>query len=151
MSENECLIEADAKDVFAVLTDGWLYSAWVVGASKIRDVDPPWPEPGGRIHHSVGAWPLLVNDTTSVLDYEPLRRMKLRIRIWPAGHGEVEFRAEEAPDGCRVVMTEQATSGPWSLVPKAVADLMLWPRNRETLSRLKVLAERRHREGTPNG
>lgn len=151
MSENECLIEADVEDVFAVLIDGWLYSAWVVGASKIRDVDEPWPEVGGKIHHSVGAWPLLVNDTTSVLEYEPLRRMKLRIRVWPAGHGDVEFRVEPHPAGSRVVMIESATSGPWSLVPDAIADLMLSPRNDETLGRLKLLAERRHRERKNDG
>jgi uncharacterized protein YndB with AHSA1/START domain len=151
VSENECLIEADVEDVFAVLTDGWLYSAWVVGASKIRDVDEPWPEVGGKIHHSVGAWPLLVHDTTSVLEYEPLRRLKLRIRVWPAGHGEVEFRAEPDPGGCRVVMIESATSGPWSLVPDPIADLMLSPRNDETLGRLKLLAERRHRERKSDG
>jgi hypothetical protein len=142
VSRNECLIEADVKHVFEVLTDGWSYAAWVVGASKIRDVDPPWPEPGGKIHHSVGAWPLLINDTTSSLEYEPLRRIKLRIRIWPAGHGDVEFVAHETPEGCRLVMTETAVGGPWSLVPDKLADLFLWPRNREALSRLKLLAEK---------
>jgi hypothetical protein len=147
VSKNECLIKADVKDVFEILTDGWMYASWVVGASKIRDVDAPWPEAGGRIHHSIGAWPFLIHDTTSVLEYEPLQRMKLRIRVWPVGHGEVEFRAEEAPSGCRLVMREKATSGPWSLVPDRVADLMLYPRNRETLHRLKLLAEKREMEG----
>ncbi len=143
MSENECLIEASAKDVFAILTDGWSYAAWVVGASRIRDVDPPWPEPGGRIHHSVGAWPFLLDDTTTVVEYEPLHRLRLRLRVWPVGLGEVEFRATETPTGCRLVMTEQATSGPVALLPDRLADLMLHPRNAETLHRLKLHAERR--------
>ena len=39
MSKNECLIKADVKDVFEILTDGWMYASWVVGASKIaRDI-----------------------------------------------------------------------------------------------------------------
>jgi hypothetical protein len=143
MSENECLIEASVDDVFAILTDGWSYAAWVVGASRIRDVDPPWPEAGGRIHHSVGAWPLLVDDTTTSLEYEPLRRLRLQIRVWPAGHGEVEFRAQEESGGCRLVMTEKAVSGPISLLPSVVADAMLHPRNAEALRRLKLLAEKR--------
>lgn len=143
MSENECLIAASVEDVFAILTDGWSYAAWVVGASRIRDVDPPWPEPGGRIHHSVGAWPVLVDDTTSSLEYEPLQRLRLRIRAWPAGHGEVEFRATETPEGCRLVMTETAVSGPVSLLPSFVADPLLHTRNAEVLRRLKLLAEHR--------
>lgn len=143
MSENECLIAASVEDVFAILTDGWSYAAWVVGASRIRDVDPPWPEPGGRIHHSVGAWPVLVDDTTSSLEYEPLQRLRLRIRAWPAGHGEVEFRATETPEGCRLVMTETAVSGPVSLLPSFVADPLLHKRNAEVLRRLKLLAEHR--------
>ena len=143
MSHNECLIEASAEDVFAILTDGWSYAAWVVGASRIRDVDAPWPEPGGRIHHSVGAWPLLLNDTTSSLEYEPARRLRLRLRVWPAGHGEVEFEATETPTGCRLVMKEKAVSGPIALLPEAVADLVLHPRNAEALRRLKLIAERR--------
>jgi hypothetical protein len=142
MSENECLIEASVEDVFGILTDGWSYAAWVVGASRIRDVDPPWPEPGGRIHHSVGAWPFLLDDTTTVLEYEPLSRLRLRLRIWPAGHGEVEFRAAEVPTGCQLVMTEQATSGPVALLPSRLADLVLHPRNDEALRRLKLLAEK---------
>ena len=143
MSENECMIEAGADAVFAVLTDGWLYAAWVVGASKVRGVDAPWPEAGGRIHHSVGAWPVLIHDTTSVLEYEPLRRFRLRVRVWPAGHGEVEFRVSETATGCKVVMTEHATSGPISLMPPPLADLVLSPRNAETLRRLALLAEKR--------
>ncbi|GAA1594886.1 SRPBCC family protein [Kribbella hippodromi] len=143
MSENECVIEASPDAVFSILADGWSYAAWVVGASRIRDVDPPWPEPGGRIHHSVGAWPLLVDDTTTSLEYEPERRLRLRLRVWPAGHGEVEFRVTPVPAGSRVEMTEQAVSGPVSLLPSAVADLVLHPRNEEVLRRLKLLAERR--------
>ncbi|MGZ0146038.1 SRPBCC family protein [Kribbella sp. WER1] len=144
MSENECLIEASAEDVFAILTDGWSYAAWVVGASRIRDVDPPWPEPGGRIHHSVGAWPLLLDDTTTSLEYEHGSRLCLRLRVWPAGHGEVEFLVAATPTGCRVVMTEQAVSGPVALLPAPVADLVLQPRNAEVLWRLKLLAEKRN-------
>lgn len=144
VSENECLIEASVEDVFAILTNGWSYAAWVVGASRIRDVDPPWPEPGGRIHHSVGAWPFLLDDTTKVLEYEPLQRLRLQLRVWPAGYGEVEFRATKTSDGCcRLVMTERATSGPIALLPERLADLMLHPRNAEALRRLKLLAEKR--------
>ena len=35
-----------AKQVWDVLGDGWLYPLWVVGASRIRDVDDGWPAEG---------------------------------------------------------------------------------------------------------
>lgn len=143
MSQNECLIAAKVEDVFSILADGWSYASWVVGASRIRDVDPQWPEPGQRIHHSVGAWPFLLDDTTTSMEYEPGRRLRLRIRVWPAGHGEVEFVADETADGCRLVMTETAVSGPVAFLPSAAADLMLHARNAEALRRLKLLAEKR--------
>ena len=142
MSENERLIHADIKDVFAILTDGWSYAGWVVGASRVRDVEAGFPEPGRSIHHSVGAWPLLIDDTTRALEYEPLRRLLLRVRVWPVGEGEVEFVATETAEGCRLVMREHTTSGPATLMPSAVADVMLRARNAETLERLALLAEK---------
>ena len=56
------MVRATPADVFAVLADGWLYPSWVVGASRVRGVDGTWPQPGSRIHHSVGVWPLLIDD-----------------------------------------------------------------------------------------
>lgn len=58
-------------EVWNILADGWLYGLWVVGASRIRDVDRSWPSLDSLIHHSVGSWPLLINDTTSVVTAEP--------------------------------------------------------------------------------
>lgn len=57
MSENTTVINASTDDVWSVLSDGWLYPLWVVGASRMRDVDEDWPAVGSRIHHSVGVWP----------------------------------------------------------------------------------------------
>jgi Polyketide cyclase / dehydrase and lipid transport len=142
MSENERLIRADLKDVFAILADGWSYASWVVGASRVRDVEPGFPAPGTSIHHSVGAWPLLIDDTTKALDYEPLVRLRLRVRVWPVGEGEVEFEATESGGGCRMVMREKTTSGPVALLPSAATDVMLRARNAETLQRLALLAEK---------
>jgi len=142
MSENERLIHAGAADVFAVLTDGWSYAAWVVGASRVRDVDAGWPEEGHSIHHSVGAWPVLIDDTTTVLEYDPLRKLRLRVRAWPAGEGEVEFRVTETPEGCLVSMRERVSGGLALFVPPVAADLALRPRNTETLRRLALLVEK---------
>ena len=136
---------AGPDDVWAVLADGWLYPLWVVGASRMREVDDAWPEPGARLHHSVGVWPALVDDTTSVVEAVPKRYLRLRARAWPAGEAEVELRLEETPDGTTVTMTEEAASGPGALVPKpAMAPLLTW-RNTEALRRLALLVENRQR------
>jgi uncharacterized protein YndB with AHSA1/START domain len=143
MSETERLINASVEDVFAVLTDGWGYASWVVGASRIRDVEQGWPEPGHSIHHSVGAWPLLINDTTTVLRHEPLRLLELKVRAWPTGEGKVEFEATEKDGACHLVMREQMTNGPAKLLPPKLVDPILHVRNAETLERLALLAEGR--------
>jgi hypothetical protein len=129
--------------VFAVLADGWLYPSWVVGASRIRDVEPAWPAVGARIHHSFGVWPALIDDTTSVLEYDPPRRMVLKARGWPLGAARVALDVEPSADGCRITIDEDAIEGPGTLVPKAARDVMIHLRNTETLRRLRYLAEGR--------
>lgn len=130
-------------DVWDVLADGWLYGLWVVGASRIRDVDRSWPSPDSRIHHSVGFWPLLIDDTTSVLGSDPARSIRLRARAWPGGEAEVVITIEPVGSGCRVTITEDAVSGPGRLVPAPVRVALLHPRNNESLRRLSHLAEGR--------
>lgn len=141
MSENERLIHAPVADVFAILTDGWSYASWVVGACRIRDVEPGWPQPGHSIHHSVGIWPLLIDDATTVEQYEPLRFLQLKVRAWPTGEGRVEFVATDHDGECHLVMREQTVKGPAALVPDSVVDQILHVRNTETLRRLALMAE----------
>jgi hypothetical protein len=130
-------------DVFAVLGDGWLNGLWVVGASRIRDVDESWPAPGTEIHHSFGVWPLLIDDTTSVEASEPDRHLRLRARGWPAGEADVDIEIRPTPGGCTVTITEDAVKGPGLLVPRPVRSAVLGWRNRETLRRLAFLATNR--------
>jgi hypothetical protein len=61
------VLNCSPEEVFTVLRDGWLYPPWAVGASRTRSVDQGWPAPGTKLHHSFGAWPPLINDTTEVL------------------------------------------------------------------------------------
>src|SRR4051794_27375168 len=100
---------ASPDAVWRVLADGWAYSNWVVGTSAIRDVDAEWPAEGSRVHHSVGAWPLVISDTTHVLECEPGRRLKLRARGWPLGEAHVEVELHPERGGTRVVMHEDAS------------------------------------------
>ena len=129
--------------VFAVLADGWLFATWVVGAARIRDVDEEWPEPGSQIHHSVGLWPLLIDDRTHVLSCEPPHRLVLQARAWPAGEARVEITLAPTPAGCTITIDEVATHGPASLIPQVALDPLIDARNRESLRRLALLAEGR--------
>jgi hypothetical protein len=129
--------------VQAVLSDGWLWAGWVVGATHIRDVDESWPRVGARLHHRVGAWPVTISDHTEVLAAEPEKLLALRVRAWPAGEGEVRLELRADGDGTVVVMREKPTSGPVRLLPGLAVNWLLRARNRESLARLASIAERR--------
>jgi uncharacterized protein YndB with AHSA1/START domain len=136
-------LNCSPEQVFAVLHDGWLYPLWVVGASRMRDVDEGWPAPGTKLHHSFGTWPLLIDDTTEVLDLQPDRRLVLEARGWPVGTARVEITVEAAGGGSLVSIAEDVSDGPARLVPQPVRVAGIDVRNRETLRRLAYLAEGR--------
>lgn len=139
------VIKAPPSDVWAVLADGWLYALWVVGASRIRDVDPDWPAEGSNIHHSVGTWPALIDDKTQVKKSVPEREMDLQARAWPGGEAAVRITIEERGAESVVTITEDASAGPGRLIPPPVRDATLRWRNKETLLRLALIVERRGR------
>ena len=134
---------ATPDDVWKILADGWLYPLWVVGATRMRQVEDAWPAPGSRIHHSVGVWPLTIDDNTEVIDAAEGRMLHLRARAWPSGEAEVVIRIEDRGAGSAVTIEEDLVAGPGRLVPKPARSLALQFRNRETLRRLAWLAERR--------
>lgn len=130
------------EDVFAVLEDGWLYGMWVVGAARIRDVDGHWPEAGAKIHHSVGAWPVLLSDETTSEAVDAPHFLQLRVKAWPTGEGSVVLRCHPKGVGqTEVVIEEEAISGPAKLMPKSIQDVILNARNKEALRRLAHLSE----------
>lgn len=136
------------EEVFDVLSDGWSYGLWVVGASHIRDVERGWPAVGSRIHHGVGPWPLTLRDHTEVVDLDAPRRLELRARSWPLGVARV--RLDLRPDGnggTEIRMAECAAEGPGRVLPGRVQYLMLAPRNRESLRRLADIAVNRRSDG----
>jgi len=143
MAENVRLIHATPEKVWKVLSDGWLYPVWVVGASRMREVDDEWPAVGSRLHHSVGVWPALIDDYTEVLESVPNRLLSLRARAWPVGEAGVIIRLQPMGDETEVEILEDAVSGPGRLVPKVLRTPVLTWRNTETVRRLAFLAERR--------
>jgi short-subunit dehydrogenase/uncharacterized protein YndB with AHSA1/START domain len=140
-------VAAPAEAVWAVLADGWQYATWVVGASRVRDVDAGWPAAGTRLHHSFGPWPAVISDATVSNEAEEPHRLVLTARGWPMGEARVEIEiVPDGPGSCTVSIAEDATKGPGTLVPMPVRQLGILPRNREALRRLAYIAEGRHRE-----
>lgn len=143
MAVNTRVIKTTPERVWGVLADGWSYPLWVVGASRVRDVDPDWPAVGSRIHHSVGVWPALIDDSTHVVESEPQQRILLRARGWPLGEAEVSVELGPSGAHTEVQIREQAVAGPGVLVPEPIKGLLLTWRNAETLRRLAYIAENR--------
>ena len=134
-------VQVPPDRVFAVLSDGWSLGNWVVGASHIRAVDAGWPAVGNRVYHSVGPWPVSVEDFTEVMDVEPGRRLELDAHLSVAGAAHVTIALAPLPGGAtQITMAEEMVRGPGSLVPGVVQGVVLWPRNREALRRLEDMA-----------
>lgn len=143
MAINTYAASCPPEAVFDVFTDGWLYASWVVGASRIRDVEASWPAAEAKIHHSFGIWPALIDDSTSMVEWDPPHRVALKARGWPMGSAKVVLEVEPSPGGCQITIREDVLEGPGLLVPKPVRDAMIHVRNVETLRRLSYLAEGR--------
>jgi hypothetical protein len=144
MTEVELVVQASAQRVFAELSDGWAYTGWVVGAVHIRDVEANWPEPGSKIHHKVGCWPMSVADETESLECEPGRKLVLQARGWPFGEATVELLLEpQGDDRTLVRLREAPTAGPASQLDNPAIRWLLRVRNAETLRRLRDRVEHR--------
>ena len=135
---------ASRQRVWEVLADGWSYSQWVVGNSRMRAVDTAWPEPGSTIHHSVGVWPVVLNDSTVVVACEPGRELVLLANARPFGKARITLRLCDVDGGgCRIEMAEVPVSAPTRWLPDHVTLAAAFPRNRECTWRLAALAEQR--------
>ncbi len=143
MAENTRIVHATPEQVWEVLCDGWLYPVWVVGATRMREVDDTWPAVGSKLHHSVGVWPMVIDDDTEVVECAPGHSLTMRARGWPLGEAEVAVRLLPVGAETEVRITEEPVSGPGALLPPPVRGLSLRWRNSETLRRLAYVAEGR--------
>jgi hypothetical protein len=134
---------ATPEQVWAVMADGWTYSQWVVGNGRMRAVDADWPAPGSKIHHTIGVWPLIINDETVVEACTPRQELVLPAKVRPFGRARITLRLTASPNGCRIEMSEVPVGGPLNLVPQPLSLAAVWPRNRECTWRLAAHAERR--------
>lgn len=144
MARIDTRTSASAQDVWDVLMDPDSYGHWVVGSSHIRAVDPEWPAPGSRFHHTVGKWPFALSDHTTAMVVEPPRRLVLKAKARPLGTARVELVLRPEGDGTHVTMIE----GPGDrlsrlLFGNPLSQRLLRVRNEESLRRLRRLAEER--------
>lgn len=131
--------------VWQTLADGWMYSSWVVGTSKIRAVDDGFPAAGTKIHHAVGMWPLLLEDDSEVLECVPEQRLVLQARAWPFGEATITLELVPTLDGTAIRMAEAPTKGVAALIHNPVAEAVLRHRMTECMNRLVPIVEGRPR------
>lgn len=141
MTENEILIGVPRERVFAVLADPTSYGEWVVGTRHIRGGDGGWPAVGARIHHSVGAGPVSIDDSTEVLECAAPERLVLLAHLGPLGDFKVVLRLDDVKgDATKVTMLEGPVDG-ISTLAGPVGDAAGYARNALSLRKLKELAE----------
>jgi hypothetical protein len=134
---------ASREQLWNVIADGWTYSQWVVGNTRMRAVAANWPAPGSTIHHTLGVWPLTINDQTVVESCIPGRELVLHAKARPFGGARIVLRLFDTPTGSRIEMLEEPIGGLFKVMPRQVSLALVYPRNRECTERLVALAERR--------
>ena len=92
-------VAATRQRVWDVLADGWTYSGWVVGNSRIRAVSPDWPAPGARILHSIGTWPAVIDDETVVENCITGEELVLLAKIRPAAEARITLQLTDIAGG----------------------------------------------------
>lgn len=107
MALNSVRCTLPPEDVFDHLLDPWEYPQWLLGASKMRDVDDDWPGIGSKFHHTVGFGPLKVNDTSQILECDPPRRLVLKVKVTPIVQGIVTFTLVPTPEGGTVLTLQE--------------------------------------------
>jgi hypothetical protein len=109
----------------------------------MRAVDPNWPAPGSKIHHTIGVWPFVLNDESVVESCTPTEELVLLAKSRPFGGARITLRLFDTDNGCRIEMAEVPVGGPLNWIPRRLALVAAYPRNRECTARLAALAERR--------
>jgi hypothetical protein len=141
VARSELFIAASPPDVFAVISDPRTYGYWVPGSRRIRAADPEWPAPGTALDHEVGLAPLALKDSTHVVESQEPEMIELRAHARPMPPARVRLRFEPEGNGTLVTMIEEPASRLLSVLISLPGHAILRVRNRESLRRLKALAE----------
>jgi uncharacterized protein YndB with AHSA1/START domain len=142
-------MDATPEKVFAVLSDPRSFARWVVGSKEVRRADPDWPAAGTAFDHKVGIWPFSLSDHSEVLEATPPTLLKLLVKARPFSKAYVTLHLRAHAKGTRAEMDEVAADARSMLLFNPLTDPLIRVRNRESLRRLKALAE--GREPIPGG
>lgn len=128
-------LPAPPEDVFDVLADPTTYPDWLVGAQRIRAVDPEFPAAGAEFEPTVGAPPTgNVEGHTQSLGADPPHRLDLEVHAGPF-HGVVDFEVEPYAAGTSRVCFREAATGPLAVLTPLLRPLV-YARNGRSLKRL---------------
>jgi carbon monoxide dehydrogenase subunit G len=138
-SEARTEVAVTPEVVWAVISDPRTYPDWLVGAQRIRAVDPAFPAPGTEFHHSVGATEeATIDDTTQATHADPPFRLGLEVHAGPF-EADVELLVLPSPEGSEIRFRERPKGGWIALTP--VLRPFLHARNAASLRRLRGLLD----------
>lgn len=141
MATNRITVDASPEDVFDVLSDAHSYSGWVVGASEVRGADASWPDARASFSHTQGVPALGLRDSTTVIESQRPRRLRLCVRLRPLLTSEVLFELRQRGSKTEITMVEHPEGGLLNPVHNPIVDVAFKLRNVETLRRLKRWSE----------
>jgi uncharacterized protein YndB with AHSA1/START domain len=127
------------EEVFEHLLNPWEYPKWLLGASKMRDVDDHWPAVGSNFHHRVGFGPLKVDDTSEVLECDRPHRLVLKVRATPIVQGIVTFTVVPTPEGGSVLSLQEEPALRIGGLLRPALDPATHARNRRSLKQFADL------------
>ena len=134
-------VPATPEEVWDVISDPTTYPDWLVGAQRIRAVDPSFPDPGSEFQHSVGPTEgTTVDDSTEATHADPPYRLGLEVHAGPFV-AAVELLVLPSPKGSEIRFSERPL-GRWRVLTPVLRPA-LHARNAESLRRLEQLLERR--------
>lgn len=153
MTTTEIDIDAPPHVTHEVVADPTTYPQWLVGAKRIRTIEPDWPAEGASFHHAVGLGPLTIRDRTTVLAHPDEHTLELEARIGPLGAARVRFVVSGLDDDRRshLAIEEEPKDGLvrffWSTPARPLVAASLWGRNAVSLQALRALVEERFAAG----
>jgi uncharacterized protein YndB with AHSA1/START domain len=133
------IIEATREQVFDVLVDPTTYPEWLVGAQRIRSVDPDWPRPGSEFRHRIGVGPLAVPGSTTIRRLREPHELVLAAGMGPFGEAAVRFVLDAVADGTEATIEEEPAKGVARVAwrgSRSLVSAALWGRNAVSLASL---------------
>ena len=130
--------------MYETLLDAAAYPKWVVGAKNSVVSTRSWPRRGSRFYPKVGAGPVEMVDNTRLVEKQENRLVVLCVQLRPVATGVVRLALKSKARGrkTRVVMTEEATSGPLAWFKNPLTTATIVARNALSLRRLRRLVDR---------